>query len=147
MGTSWNRDCQQASRNALKDFTDDALTISAGSLFQTWNQRFESFQKCSKTRCGGFAISDMARGRGEELYMQAQSGFSKFIHRQRGHFWCLRYGEDHSTKIIRSPLAIWKTAYWSTFSTDLTEVTWIYPQFNLKYKVGSLSMRKQTTTK
>ncbi len=34
MGTSGNRDCQRASRSALKDFTDDALTISAGSLFQ-----------------------------------------------------------------------------------------------------------------
>ncbi len=34
MGTSGNRDCQRASRSALKDFTDDALTISGGSLFQ-----------------------------------------------------------------------------------------------------------------
>ncbi len=31
MGTSGNRDCQRASRSALKDFTDDALTISAGN--------------------------------------------------------------------------------------------------------------------
>ncbi len=30
MGTLGNRDCQWASRSALKDFTDDALTISAG---------------------------------------------------------------------------------------------------------------------
>ncbi len=28
-----NRDCQLASRSALKDFIEDALTISAGSLF------------------------------------------------------------------------------------------------------------------
>ncbi len=28
MGTSGNRDCQRASRSALKDFTDDALIIS-----------------------------------------------------------------------------------------------------------------------
>ncbi len=34
MGTSGNRACQWASRSALKDFTEDALTISAGSLFQ-----------------------------------------------------------------------------------------------------------------
>ncbi len=34
MGTSGNRDCQRASRSDLKDFTDEALTISAGSLFQ-----------------------------------------------------------------------------------------------------------------
>ncbi len=34
MGTSGNRNCQRASRSALKDFTDDALTIPAGSLFQ-----------------------------------------------------------------------------------------------------------------
>ncbi len=33
-GTSGNRDYRWASRSALKDFTDDALTISAGSLFQ-----------------------------------------------------------------------------------------------------------------
>ncbi len=32
MGTSGNRDCQRASRSALKDFTDD-FTISADSLF------------------------------------------------------------------------------------------------------------------
>ncbi len=31
MGTSGNRDCQLASRSALKDFTDEALMISAGS--------------------------------------------------------------------------------------------------------------------
>ncbi len=29
MGTSGNRDCRWASRSALKDLTDDALTISA----------------------------------------------------------------------------------------------------------------------
>ncbi len=34
MGTSGNRACQWASRSALKDFTEDALTISAGSLFE-----------------------------------------------------------------------------------------------------------------
>ncbi len=28
MGISGNRNCQRASRSALKDFTDDALTIS-----------------------------------------------------------------------------------------------------------------------
>ncbi len=39
MGTSGNRDCQRASRSALKDFTDDALTISAGSLFQNGTAR------------------------------------------------------------------------------------------------------------
>ncbi len=37
MCTSGNRDCQRASRSALKDFTDDALTISAGSVFQKWD--------------------------------------------------------------------------------------------------------------
>ncbi len=34
MGTSGNRDGQLASKSILKDFTDDTLTISAGSLFQ-----------------------------------------------------------------------------------------------------------------
>ncbi len=31
MGTAGNRDCQWESRSVLKDFTEDALTISAGS--------------------------------------------------------------------------------------------------------------------
>ncbi len=39
MGTSENRDCQWASRNVLKDFTKDALTISACSLFQNGTAR------------------------------------------------------------------------------------------------------------
>ncbi len=39
MGTSGNRDCQWASRSALKDFTEDALTISAGRLFQSGTVR------------------------------------------------------------------------------------------------------------
>ncbi len=39
MGTSGNRDCQRASRSALKNFADDALTISAGSLFQNGTAR------------------------------------------------------------------------------------------------------------
>ncbi len=34
MGTSGNRDCQWASKSALEDFPEDALSISAGSLFQ-----------------------------------------------------------------------------------------------------------------
>ncbi len=37
MGTSGNRDCQRASRSALKDFTDDALTISAWQLVRKWD--------------------------------------------------------------------------------------------------------------
>ncbi len=32
--TLGNRDCQLMSRSILKDFTDEALTISAGYLFQ-----------------------------------------------------------------------------------------------------------------
>ncbi len=44
MGTSGNRDCQRASRSALKDFTDDALTISAGSLFQNGTARMYFYQ-------------------------------------------------------------------------------------------------------
>ncbi len=39
MGTSENRDCQWVSRSVLKDFTEDALTISAGSLFQNGTAR------------------------------------------------------------------------------------------------------------
>ncbi len=34
MGTSVERDCPWASRDILKDFTEDALTISAGSLLK-----------------------------------------------------------------------------------------------------------------
>ncbi len=37
MGASGNRDCQWASRSALKDFTEDTLTISVDSLFQKGN--------------------------------------------------------------------------------------------------------------
>ncbi len=33
MGTSGNKGCQWRSSSVLKDFTEDALTISAGSLF------------------------------------------------------------------------------------------------------------------
>ncbi len=39
MGTSGNRDCKWASRSVLKDFTEDALTISAGSLLKKWESR------------------------------------------------------------------------------------------------------------
>ncbi len=34
MGTSGNRDCQWVSRSVFKDFTEDALTNAAGSLFR-----------------------------------------------------------------------------------------------------------------
>ncbi len=34
MGTSGNRDYQLSPRSVSKDFTDDALTISTGSLFR-----------------------------------------------------------------------------------------------------------------
>ncbi len=36
-GTSENRDWQCASRSVFKDFTEDALTFSAGSLLQKWD--------------------------------------------------------------------------------------------------------------
>ncbi len=39
MGTSGNSDCQWASRSALKGFPEDALTISAGNLFQNGTAR------------------------------------------------------------------------------------------------------------
>ncbi len=39
MGALGNRDCPLASSSVLKDFTDDALTISAGSLFQNETAR------------------------------------------------------------------------------------------------------------
>ncbi len=39
MGTSGNRDCQRASRSALKDFTEEALTISTGRSFQIGTAR------------------------------------------------------------------------------------------------------------
>ncbi len=41
MGSSENRDCQWASGSVLKDFTEDALTISAGSLFQNRTARID----------------------------------------------------------------------------------------------------------
>ncbi len=39
MSTSGNSDSQWASRSVLKDFTEDALTISADSLFQNGTAR------------------------------------------------------------------------------------------------------------
>ncbi len=39
MGTSGNRDCQWASRSVMKDFTEEALIISASSLFQNGTAR------------------------------------------------------------------------------------------------------------
>ncbi len=39
MGTSGNGQCQWASRSVLKDFPEDALTISAGSLFRNGTVR------------------------------------------------------------------------------------------------------------
>ncbi len=39
MSTFGNRECQWASRSVLKDFAEDALTISAGSLFQNGTAR------------------------------------------------------------------------------------------------------------
>ncbi len=39
MGTLGNRDCQLASRSALTEFTEDALTTSAGSLFHNVTAR------------------------------------------------------------------------------------------------------------
>ncbi len=39
MRTSGNRDCQWASRSVLKDFTKEALTISAGNLFKNFTAR------------------------------------------------------------------------------------------------------------
>ncbi len=39
MGTLGNRDSQWASRSVLKDFTEAALTISVGSLFQNGTAR------------------------------------------------------------------------------------------------------------
>ncbi len=39
MGASGNRNCQWSTRSVLKDFTEDALTISVGSLFQIGTAR------------------------------------------------------------------------------------------------------------
>ncbi len=39
MGTSGNSDCQWVFKSAWKDFTDDALTISAGNLFPNGTAR------------------------------------------------------------------------------------------------------------
>ncbi len=38
-----NRDCQSASRSILKDFTDEALTISAGTVFDDYNAPQDDF--------------------------------------------------------------------------------------------------------
>ncbi len=39
MSTLGNRDCQWASMSVLKNFAEDALTISAGSLYQNETAR------------------------------------------------------------------------------------------------------------
>ncbi len=39
MGSSENRDCLWASRSVLKDFIEEALTISDSSLFQNGTAR------------------------------------------------------------------------------------------------------------
>ncbi len=39
MGNSGNRDFQWTSSSVLKDFTEEALTISVGSLFQNGTAR------------------------------------------------------------------------------------------------------------
>ncbi len=38
MGTSGNRDSQLAAKSVLTDFTDDALTISAGGFYSKMGQ-------------------------------------------------------------------------------------------------------------
>ncbi len=38
MGTLGNRDCQRASRSTLKDFTEDALTISTRMVKANWRK-------------------------------------------------------------------------------------------------------------
>ncbi len=54
MGTLGNSDCQRASRSALNDFTEDALTISAGNLFQNGTARMV---KANWRRCAASAIT------------------------------------------------------------------------------------------
>ncbi len=53
MGTAGNSDCQWASRSALKDFTEDALTISAGNLFQNGTARMvkANYRRRAQHRC------------------------------------------------------------------------------------------------
>ncbi len=53
MGTSGNRDCLWASRSALKNLTEDALTISAGSLFQYGTARMvkANWRRSVQHRC------------------------------------------------------------------------------------------------
>ncbi len=53
MGTSGNSDCQWASGGAVKDFTEDALAISAGNLFQNGTARTvkAKCRRCVQHRC------------------------------------------------------------------------------------------------
>ncbi len=53
MGTSGNSDCQWVSRSAFKDFTEDALTISAGNLFHNGTARMvkASWRRRVQHRC------------------------------------------------------------------------------------------------
>ncbi len=77
MGTLGNRDCQLASRSVLKDFTDEALTISACSLFQNgaarmlkayWRRQVQHLWwwnlfawPCSSLRLGGVKVDSMGQ--------------------------------------------------------------------------------------
>ncbi len=46
MSTLGNRDCHWEPRSVLKDFAEDALTISAGSLFQNRTARIDELTNC-----------------------------------------------------------------------------------------------------
>ncbi len=53
MGASGNRDCQRVSRSALKGFTEEAFTISAGNLFQNGTARMvkANWRRSVQHRC------------------------------------------------------------------------------------------------
>ncbi len=55
MCTSGNRDCQWTSRSVLKDFTEDALTIAAGILFQNCDGAY-NLSVCGTRRRGRVAL-------------------------------------------------------------------------------------------
>ncbi len=81
MGTSGNRDCQRASRSALKDFTDDALTISADSLFQNGTVRMvKANWRRTRSSCSNASWLENEMGSTSLSY---QSGFLHYFHKKR----------------------------------------------------------------
>ncbi len=77
MGTSGNRDRQWASRSVLKDFTEEALTISAGSLFQNGAARIgkANWRRCVQHRFAGWMCEGRRHGEFQQTMGNLEHGY------------------------------------------------------------------------